>query len=211
MSTSIAECTVCNCMQANLLCCFLCQSSVHAFDCGDKKKLCTSSLYNMLDNASKLYPNFFYICNSCKSNKEVSVNSPDQSRMCDIEKKVDRLELNLNEIKNLIESKGQSQQSAEQAKGSIHASVPTALVIGECWSNEEKMVEIRKARVSKSALVIPKSPIDTTLEKTIVDSNVQISKSFKNKSGETIIVCDSASSRDKLSTAITNNCQNWNN
>ena len=204
MSITLGDCTVCSSLQAKLLSCFLCQSSVHAFDCKDGKKLCTPSLYNMLENTSKLYPNFFFICDSCMTNKEIAVNSAVQVRMDNMESKVASMENSLVEIKNLIKS---NNKPAQANASSISA--PGVAIIGECWSNEEKMAEIKKARVSKSALVIPKSNVNISiLEKTIVDSKVQISKTFKNKSGETIIVCDSSSSRDKLSNDITVNLPN---
>ena len=108
----------------------------------------------------------------------------------------------LTEIKGLIANlsknpagKQSSQKSQENEKK------------GKIWFNQENLASV-KAPPTESLLVVNKTQVtngNATLqmvEKAIIENGIPVTKTFKNNTGDLVLVCDTADPRDKLNDII---------
>ena len=112
-----------------------------------------------------------------------------------LEKIVEKMVTKMDKISNLLEKK--------EADTSSHK-VENKNVVPNIWFDKNK-VESIKAPLEKSVLNIKKADDQETclenqniIESTIVSNNIPVIESFKNKSGDLMVICESEDSRKTL-------------
>ena len=161
--------------------CFTCKSLFHALcdNLDNDSKLGTNTLIKQF-HAASTKGNFKFFCDKCLTNLEVILAGSESQKINTLEMKVDSMENKLDEITTLLKcSKIVSDTS--QKKMSITHSI---------WQDKNKLASI-KAPPEKSVLVV-KNPKNVTtnvsnqtrIEKAIMDNNIPVSQSYKNRSGD---------------------------
>ena len=108
----------------------------------------------------------------------------------------------LSELKSLLtnqlrnSSSVKKQNSAVQQKGNN----------GSIWFNQDRLASVR-VPTSESMLAVEKSDTDndstlSRVEEAITEHSIPVTKTFKNNSGETVLVCNSMESRDEVDSLI---------
>ena len=90
--------------------CFICKEKFHAVECLMDIDICTQSFLNQfkphVDKVTPKYAarpgNFMFMCDPCMTEFEIKMASKEQGKVDDLEKKVDKLENGLSEIKELL-------------------------------------------------------------------------------------------------------------
>ena len=229
-------------VNGNDVCCIICKTKFHAAGCSNDIDICTHSFLNQfkphVDKVTPKYAarpgNFMFMCDSCMTEFEIKMASKEQSKVDDLEKKVDKLESGLSEIKELLLSnRNQSNTAPSDTEGNAQLmnGVNTQLVneVDKSWgtlgfsggqfprlntSSTDHNCKTRKDTEVKdvtSALIIPAATDEEEnmsqnkiVNKIAVDKKVSITKSFKKKNGDTVIVCNSRETRDSLKGHIEN-------
>ena len=184
--------------------CFMCNSHFHAI-CSNAKaedKLANkSTVANFLLNSTK--KNFMFLCDICLTNLERITADSDSQRINTLEKQIGGVNEQLLEIKKLLENKEsgpvqvKEKSNGQQRKDSI-------------WHNSERLATV-KAPPAPSIFVLGKAEDPNTnkshidiVEKAIMDNNISLQNTYKNRNGEVVIVCESEESRDLLQNIVSN-------
>ena len=183
--------------------CGVCRLKFHAVcnsSSGDDK-WATKTMIQMF-KASSTKQNFKFLCNHCLTALETNMADSDAIRIRKMEENMERINAELMEIKKLVTPK----EIAVVKSCNIDPQVipKERQPISNIWFDNEKLASV-KAKPAESVLVINKaadSVIDKTnldlIENMVVESKIPVTKSFKNKSGNLVVVCDSVESRDAL-------------
>ena len=113
----------------------------------------------------------------------------------------------LSEIKELLTKKETQERSTNNVTvDSLHSSTDSKQ--NSIWFNKERL-ETVKAPPAPSVLVVGKTNEQDkdqknleVVEKVIMENDIGLKKSYKNKSGELVIVCESKETRDNLSNIV---------
>jgi hypothetical protein len=185
--------------------CFVCRSSFHAVcpnTSNDDKLATKTTVTNFLLSSTK--KNFMFFCDICLTTMERNMAETDTQRINSLETKIGSMSNQLSEIKDMLMVKGKSTVKDDVP---IEKSLP---VKNSIWFNKERL-ETVKAPPVPSVLVVGKTnEVDKdrkhmeVVEKVIMENNIGLQKSYKNKNGELIVVCDSREARDNLSTMVSN-------
>jgi len=185
--------------------CLICRFSFHAVcsSVSNDDKLATkTTVTNFLLGSTK--KNFAFLCDICLTTLERDTAESDTQRINTLENNMSTMNNQLSEIKQLLMKKDMPDLSTkavtvEKSKSNNSSSI---------WFNKERLQTV-KAPPAPSVLVVGKSSDEDNdqknmevVEKVIMENNIGLQKSYKNKSGELVIVCDSKESRDNLSTIV---------
>ena len=175
--------------------------------------------------------NFLFACDECLTNYEINQEQSDNNKFEKLQSQVNNLAKGMNEIKNMLSckpvdsvtnTKGFSNAQSHAASGNHNAwGLDNSAVFGNTTfdkSNDSSMVtkiknstsiEYNDSDKTTSVLVIDKFENEGVekenmkkVEKVIVDQNIDIENSYKNKLGKTVIVCKSIEQRDDLKSQI---------
>ena len=145
--------------------------------------------------AASTKSNFKFFCDECLTILEVNLAKTESQRINGLEKQINKMENQLFEVIKLLKKNVNAPGMKEHRPASI-------------WHDKEKLKTI-KAPPPKSVLVIKKDEDhilnedkQNKVEKTIRDNNISVSKSYQNKEGDTIVVCDDKDNRDKLKNLV---------
>lgn len=206
---SDGECMSCNkqTLQSETIQCFTCKLFFHAVcpDADDNETLATKSFFTCY-NRSSTKRNFQFFCNPCITKLENSMAESDGSRLNNLEMNMTTINGELSEIKSLLSN--HLSRSSTVKKNSLE--IQHNGKNDNIWFNKDRLASV-KAPLSEPILVVNKvheANSDSTfvsVEKTIVDNNIPVTKTFKNTSGELVLVCDTVDSRDKLNNLIASN------
>lgn len=191
-------CANCNSVPAHGQCiqCFNCKSHFHAVcEITDKDAQVGTKTLVTCFLAASTKANFKFFCDSCLTNMEINIADGENHKINQLEKKVDSLENKIDEISTLLKSP----QILSKRLPSKNLSI---------WNDKDKLATV-KAPPSKSVLIIKKTEnIETdnankeNIENTIMTNNIPVSKSFKNRTGDLVLVCESTDSRDELKNLV---------
>ena len=124
-----------------------------------------------------------------------------ESRRVEIQaKKMDGIDNQLAEIKKMLISKPKATGKDEKEKEG-----------NSIWFDKERLKTV-KAPEPKAVLVISNTQDSqkntenhNTIEKALIDNEIALSKSYKNKTGDLVLVCESEEARDRLKNLVENN------
>lgn len=185
--------------------CFTCRSNFHAVcsSVSNDDKLATkTTVINFLLGSTK--KNFAFLCDICLTTLERNTADTDTQRINSLESNMSTMNDQLSEIKQLLLKKDMPVLSTKNV--TVEKSQPSNP--SSIWFNKERL-ETVKAPPAPSVLVVGKTNEEDkdqknmeVVEKVIMENNIGLQKSYKNKSGELVIVCNSKESRDNLSNIV---------
>ena len=175
--------------------CIICKDNFHAVcpSVSSEDKLATkTTVQNFLLSSTK--KNFAFLCDICLTKMEINTTGTDTQRINSLESKMKQLLLK----KDVPERPGNNVTEVNS-----HSSKQNSI-----WYNKERL-ETVKAPPAPSVLVVGKTNEQENdqknlevVEKVIMENNIGLKKSYKNKSGELVLVCESKETRDNLSNIV---------
>ena len=160
-------------------------SSCEATDADNKPG--TKSLINLF-NGPSTKSNFKFFCDVCATNFEIEQASSEDKRLNVVEKNVDTIKKELEEIKNLL-------------KHPVSTNTKTTRT-DNVWFDQKRLASI-KFPTAKPLLVVSNAQASSgSIEKAIVDNSIPVTKSYTNASGDLVLECDSSDTREKLKTVV---------
>lgn len=184
--------------------CLFCNKLFHAIGCNVDSDICNKTF---LDSFSKFegktgsYANrpgiFKFVCDSCITKFEVEKISTTNDKVESINNKVSDLEKSISDLTLLIK-----QNKPDFSDKKRHYVT---------YANVTKPPSPIKVPSENSLLVIPSDSdenLNSEIEKTVFDSSIKINKSFTNKSGDRVLVCDSVDDRNLLKTTLSGKLPN---
>ena len=208
--------------------CFCCKSKFHASGCSNDIDICTPTFCDTFKPFSeKTAPkyaarpgNFHFICDPCLTRFECEQATNRDDKVDDLKRKVNGLEKGLSEIKGLLMGKNGCSSSQIEHPFTDNVSVVHGQGQDNPWHLNNRYAPIAFPHdgfeegndfpIPTSSTVILPAIEDKTLEKTrmkdiskaVMKSKVSISNSYRNKKGETVIVCESTENMDTLKSNI---------
>ena len=149
--------------------------------------------------------NFLFFCDKCITNLEISQAESDSNRLQLLESKMSSIDTQLQQIQTILKSNSESTSSSKPNKKPEPKPSPKKKSI---WSDSEMLSKV-KAPPSRAALVVPKvtderlnSENKGVIEKTVIENQISLTETYTNKSGDLVLVCESAEKRDQLKTLV---------
>ena len=172
--------------------CFMCKASFHCAcpEASEDAKVGTASLITAF-NRTSTKANFKFYCDVCVANMEINIAKSESERIRVLESNIDSIKSELAEIKNLL-------KSPSVAKPTVSKSPDENI-----WFNQERLATT-KVPPAKPVLLVNniQESNNESIEKVIIDNGIPVTKSYKNNSGDLVLICDTADSRERLKTAI---------
>lgn len=179
--------------------CFMCKSVFHAAcpTMEESEKVGTKSVVNQF-NRQSTKKNFKFFCESCLTRFENDLASDDTRRLNHVEGNIKNIMTELDEIKKILKENCSKKEVSEE--------IPAKK--DNIWF-DKKRLESTKVAPTESLLQLKDSTeVNASLERAIIDNNIPVTNSFKNKTGDLIVVCDTSDSRDELQRIIQSNTEN---
>ena len=169
----------------------------------DDRLATKTMISNFLQPSTK--SNFLFFCNKCLTKLEVSSVESDSNRINVLETKMNNIDNQLKEITSMLKSTaGSSTSPTKQNQNQTLKERPKDNI----WFDSEKLATV-KAPPVKAVLVISNTSDPQTdtenqniVEKTIIENQISLSQTYKNKSGDLVLVCDSEETRDELKNLV---------
>lgn len=184
--------------------CFSCDNLFHAVcsNATSEEKVATqTTVRNFLNNSTK--KNFLFFCDACLTTLEMNHAGEDSQRIHLLERKMNTIDSQLKEICSMLKSP-QAKPVENPPKPRNSPDISSI----NFWNDTEKLSKVR-APPSAAVLVVPKIPDQTAqeankmvIEKAVVDHHIPLKETFTNKSGDFVLVCESAERRDELKTLV---------
>ena len=144
--------------------------------------------------------NFKFFCDGCLTNFEINSADSETNRLNAVEGNISSIKAELEEIKSLLKTKAES----TTAKGKSNSFTPTDNI----WFDKTRL-ESTKIPPTEPMLVMKDSvEVNESVERAIVENSISVTKSYKNNSGERVVVCDNQDSRNRLQTIIASTTEN---
>ena len=197
------ECCTCEniALELEIVNCTLCKSNFHAVctaNSNDNKWATKSMVITFKAPSTKL--NFKFFCNSCLTIFETNLADGEALRMKKLEDSLMDIKQDLNEIKETMAVKPVTLPDATNKPIDNSKNV---------WFDQKRMASIKELP-SEPVLVISKAIDDQAeklnmdaIEKVVIEHQKCVKKSFKNKNGNLVMVCNSEDMREKMKTEIT--------
>ena len=169
--------------------CMICNFKFHAICTGVEQTICTATFlgdFTKVVNKAGAYKgrpgNFRFVCDPCLTNFELkksaqvqcevtNLESRVQGQVNNLESKVGSLASDITEIKNML--KASSNDNNNSRTTAINDTSP--------WGDSTRVVIMKNT--------LSGSPNLKALEKHVVDNNINVSATYENKKGNTVIVC----------------------
>ena len=193
--------------------CGICQRNFHVVctaATADDKWATKSMMLTFKSPSTKC--NFKFFCDCCQTTWETNRADIDGQRLRKMERNMEVISKELLEIKKLVSDSinttiapGSATPTVDPNTQSTSEQVqPTSNI----WQDQHRLASV-KAKPQESILVINKAA-DTTVDKTntelvenmVIESRIPVTKSFKDKSGNLVVVCESKESRDALKNQV---------
>ena len=191
------ECPACNklSLRGENIKCYSCKSLFHVI-CdgaqGDDKVATKTTISNYLQPSTK--DNSLFLCDCCLTQMEIRMTETETSRVNALERKMLGVDKKLDDIMTLLSAQTNTKTKA----------VEPELPKGNIWSDKERLAAV-KAPEPKAVLVInstsdPDKDLETKemIERVVVENEIPLKESHKNKEGGLVLVCESETSRDEL-------------
>ena len=191
------KCNVCQSVPAptEILKCYFCKGAFHGL-CSQAggEKIATKSLVTNF-NASSTNENFKFFCDICLTKFEIDTAKTNDDRLCSVEKNVTKIISELGELKNFLKK---DEKSAPPVSENYNV-----------WNDLERLQKT-KIPPCKPILILDKKDTDKndSIEKLIVENKIPVTNILQSKAGDTLLVCDSITSRDKLKKLTSENNMN---
>ena len=167
--------------------CFGCEEFYHVINCSSgSKNQVTITFFNTWENMQRLYDNIQYICDACKQDKKLKKDIVISNRMCVIE---DDLRGMKDDINNKLLGLGEMIQALAKLK----EKAPEPIVpVRPTYAEKASAVIVIKKKVNG-----PSADMDIIYQ-AAVNTNAAVSKAYKNRTGDTVVVCDDEASKQSM-------------
>ena len=177
--------------------CYVCKSRFHAVcEVANDTQVGTKTMVKTFV-ATSTKSNFKFFCDVCVTVFERNLVETEDQKINALFEKVVRMENKLNEITDFMKA-STTKQNTESTKPAV----------ANYWDNKEGN-EIVKAPPQQSTLILKSyasatqnNEIQDKVQQTIVDNNIPVTKSFTNKTGDTVMICETKEDRDKLKNLV---------
>ena len=190
--------------------CLLCHKTFHAIcrssSGGMQNVLCTKTFFDLfvkrVEKNDTFSGVFSFVCDTCLTNHEQKQASSLKSHVQVLEQKVESMESNIKDIKSLLMDKNKSSQNSQESipvnEINLSSSSPSS-----AWNNEAGLKKVKSftpiiVKKNSSGAHVP----DSDLEKIVTDNKIQVKRSYKNKSGDNVILVSSSRDRQILTTKL---------
>ena len=184
-------CELCNKdAQSDFMICFTCDKKYHVIDCTVDASCSRSFLKNTWPSLQKNYTSIKFICWMCQENKKLNTENIMMERMLLMETNVTTIKSEITEIKKLLLKRSAASDVNNQPA-----------VTDDVLNMQDFPVMTYAQKAEKSIIVIKKGEheIDnTSIIKVAVNSKAAVTSMYKNKSGDTVLICDNNKSKEKL-------------
>lgn len=183
--------------------CTTCNSLFHVICNGVSTEfhLGTRTMVKTFYAKAQFQHNFKFFCNSCLTKFERNIAESESQKVKGLETKVGKIEEKIDEITKILSTNN-------EAKAQNTASIKNI------WQDEERLSLI-KLPLENSVLVVKKTDNPTTnnennqkLEKTMLENNVPLKQSYRNKNGDLVMVCDTKDKRNELKEIVSSSIDN---
>ena len=147
-------------------------------------KVGTKSLINAYLRPSTK-ENFKFFCDVCLTKFEIDMADSESKRLETVEGNITSIKSELEAIKRLLKNSKPNTTNSNHKKDNI-------------WFNQEKLIST-KVVPTKPLLVIDNilESNSEKIEKVIIDHQIPVTNSYKNKTGALVLECDTPDSREK--------------
>ena len=178
--------------------CYTCNGLFHVV-CehaqGDDKVATKTTVTNFLQPSTK--GNFLFFCDQCLTEMEIRKTETETSRVNALENRMMDVDQKLAEILTLMSAQNLKTKPGVQE-----------LPKNDIWSDKERLATV-KAPEPKAVLVIsgssdPEKYQETQelIERVVVENEISLKESHKNKEGDLVLVCESKTARDELKNLV---------
>jgi hypothetical protein len=161
---------------------------------GDDKVATKTTITNFLQPSTR--NNFVFYCDRCLTELEIRNTETETSRVNALEKRMMDVDQKLAEIVTLLSAQN-SKTTGDQR-----------MINNNIWLDKERLATV-KAPEPKSVLVISSSSdpgkdqeTQELVERVVVENEIPLKESHKNKEGDLVLVCDSKIVRDELKNLV---------
>ena len=175
--------------------CFTCKEMFHAL-CAEMSQETKVGSQTMVKTflAASTKGNFKFYCDECLTKLELSAAESESQKIINLQEKYNSMEKKMDQILKLLLSEKEEPMKKQKEVGSI-------------WNDQEMLKKI-KVPPPKAVLVIKKTDGITEtsqneiLENAISSNKLPITKSYKNKSGDLTVVCETKEAREQLKSIV---------
>ena len=182
--------------------CFMCKDIFHGAcsKMSEVDKVGTKSLITAFNRPST-QKNFKFFCDCCLTKFENDAVKTETNRLNTVEVNISTIKSELEEIKNMLKDKSKPTR-LEKNK---HTDISN---VDNIWFNPARL-KTTKVPPAEPMLVLKNiEDVSESVEKAIVENSISATKSFKNNSGNLVVICDNDDSRDKLRDIIASTNEN---
>lgn len=171
--------------------CFGCSEYYHVINCppGNKKGQVTHTFYDGWDNMLRNYGNIQYICDACLHDKKLKCDIIVSNRMCVMEEEMKEMKGSMdrgfNELREIVQK---LVKNKEEMPAAAVQPVPT---YAETTKSSSSVIVIKKKRNG------PPADIEK-IHQAAVNSNASVSNTYRNNSGDTVVVLENQASKDAI-------------
>ena len=181
--------------------CLFCRKYFHLTNCGDHEDtyslmpttfVTIEKVVKKVGKFGRRPGNFRFVCKTCLTKYEVDQASTTNQTVQKLDNKVTNLSKEIGEIKSLLRGQLDATSGSQPPTQQL---TPQQSVGNNVWSNEAAVNRI------KSRLVVDKnvSLDDPGLQNSVFKSGLQVHRKYScDKTGNTVIECNSQKSRDEL-------------
>lgn len=206
---SDGDCSTCGkSAMSSYVACFMCHEKFHAVGCSVTTNICNQSFLNLFkplnekSRANSQRPgNFLFTCEPCLTEYERKHAVMESDKLVNLQKQVNKLDQGLEDIKQLLVKKTSTSPTINEK--SCWEKCPTVPSSNVDAHDVDSTLNSEKQK--KSVLVIENTNDDvndnhilTEVENIVVHSNIAIKNSYKNKNGNTVVICNSDDQRQFL-------------
>ena len=175
--------------QSEFMECWVCREKYHVIECASDKEpmIQPSFLKNNWPNLQRKYPCVTFTCDSCREDIKTKEEAVMSSRVRLLEESSLKNTKQLEEIKELLESAAKNKAQIEGEVKEIKSikETPALIVVEKPEAEEEQNADLNTERWSE-------------VTKRAIQSKAGVSRSFTNRSGQTVFVCNSEKSKKAL-------------
>jgi hypothetical protein len=190
--------------------CFGCDELYHVINCppGGTKGQVTATFFKGWENMENHYPNVQYICDACRQDKQFKKDIIVSNRMCVIEDDLkgirDAMTDKFQGLENMIKQIAQNNEfpqlphPAGSGDNTLQGDVTLA----------DRVKPTKPVKSTQSVIIIKKKsgpPADMdVIYNAAVETNAAVTKAYKNKSGDTVVVCETEESKQSMLPVLNN-------
>ena len=142
--------------------------------------------------------NFIFYCDNCLTEMEIRRADTERRRVEILENKMNGIDTQLAEIKKMLNDKADAMAKETDATMS-HNSI---------WFDKDRLATV-KAPEPKAVLVISKAESfqqntenREVIEKVVMENEIPLRETYKNRDGDLVLVCTNQEARDKLQNVV---------